>query len=160
MTQHPTALRARRRGIGACIVAYSVCSLAGLEATFAQEQGRVTIDARRCLTLESPAPATAAVPVPSAQPSIPTVDVAALPGQGTPADAPDQSEWVGSITSLRARAPNQYLITLDSGQVWQQRLAERYPLRVGQRVRIYQSRFGLRLEADGVNGFIQVERVL
>ena len=179
MTRYPNPLHARRPGVMVCVVAHAVCGLAYLEATLAQEQGRVTIDARRCLELESPderlacfetqvdeaqsrgstAPATAGVPAPSPQQSIPTVDVAAPPGQGTPADAPGQSEWVGNITSLRERAPNQYLITLDSGQVWQQRLAERYTLRVGQRVRIYQSRFGLRLQADGVNGFIQVERV-
>ena len=76
------------------------------------------------------------------------------------ADAP-ASEWVGTITSLKLRAPNQYLITLDSGQVWSQQVAERYALRVGQRVRVYESKWGSskRLEADGVKGFIQVELV-
>jgi hypothetical protein len=182
MTQYLNPLHARRRGVVACVVAHAVCSLAYLEATLAQEQDRVTIDARRCLELEqsderlacfetqvdearsraSTAPATAAVPAPSPQRSIPTVDdVADLPRQGAPADAPGQSEWVGNITSLRERVPNQYLITLESGQVWQQRFAQRYPLRVGQRVRIYGSKFGsgLRLQADGVHGFIQVERL-
>jgi hypothetical protein len=179
MTQHRNRLHARRRGVIACVVTHAVCGLAYLEAAVAQEQGRVTIDARRCLELESPeerlacfetqvgeaqnstAPATAAVPPPSSQQPISTVDVATLPGQGAPADTPGQSEWVGNIASLKERAPNQYLITLDSGQVWQQRIAERYALRVGQRVRIYHAKFtsGLRLQADGVNGFIQVERV-
>jgi len=51
------------------------------------------------------------------------------------------------------------VITLDSGEVWQQRGGDRYPLRVGQKVRIYQTRFGTRLQADGVNGFIHVFRV-
>jgi hypothetical protein len=163
----------------ACVVAQVVCSLAYFEATLAQDQGRVTIDARRCLEIESAderlacfetqvkgaesrgstAPATAGVPAPSSEPLTRTVDVADLPRQGAAADAPGRSEWVGSITSLREREPHRYLITLDSGQVWQQRLAERYPLRVGQRVRVYQSRFGLRLQADGVNGFTHVERV-
>ncbi len=163
----------------ACVVAHAVCSLTYLEATLAQEQG-VTIDARRCLELASPderlacfetqvddaqtrgstPPATAAVPAPSSQQSTPTVEIANLPEQSTPADEPDQSEWAGNVTSLQERAPRQYLITLDSGQVWQQRIAERYPLRVGQRVRIQKSRFGLRLHADGVNGFIYVERIL
>ena len=80
-------------------------------------------------------------------------------GEGAPADAPGQSEWVGSVTALRQREPNQFVITLDSGEVWQQRGADRYPLRVGQKVRIYQTRFGTRLQADGVNGFIHVFRV-
>jgi hypothetical protein len=179
MTQFPKPLHARRRGVKACVMAHAVCCLTYLEATLAQEPSRVTIDAQRCLELKSPderlacfetqveeaqsgastAPATAAVPALSSQQSIPTVDVADLPAEGTPADTPGQQEWVGNITSLREREPNQYVITLDSGQVWRQRGAERYPLRVGQRVRIHQSRFGLRLQADGVNGFIQVERV-
>jgi hypothetical protein len=166
----------------AATVAQAAFCLACSDATLAQEQDRGTIDARRCLELQSPderlacfekqvdepssrAPTPAAgagVSAPSPpQSTAPTVvDVADLPredaGRGV---APSQSELVGYIASLRERAPNQYLITLDNGQVWLQRLAERYHLRVGQRVRIYHSRFGLRLQADGVNGFIQVERV-
>jgi len=179
MTHYPNPLRTRRRGAKACIAIHAVCGLVYLEATLAQEPGRVTIDAQRCLELESPderlacfetqvdeaesrgstAPATAGAPTPSSQQSIPTVDVAALPGQGAAADAPGQSEWVGNITSLREREPNQHVITLDSGQVWQQRGTERYPLRVGQRVRIHETRFGLRLQADGVNRYIPVERI-
>ena len=90
---------------------------------------------------------------------LPTVAVARVPPQNAAADAP--SEWVGTITSLKVRAPNLYLITLDSGQVWSQQVAERYALRVGQRVRVYESKWGSskRLEADGVKGFIQVELV-
>jgi hypothetical protein len=172
--------RARRRGVIAYVVAHAISSVACLESSLAQEHDRVTIDARRCLELASPderlacfetqvgdaqnrestAPAAAAAPAPSPQPSIPTANVANLPEQRAPAAAPGQSEWVGSITSLRERAPRQYLITLDSGQVWQQQIAERYPLRVGQRVRIHKGRFGVQLQADGVNGFIRVERIL
>lgn len=76
-------------------------------------------------------------------------------------DEPTEREWVGTITALRLREPNQYIVTLDTGQVWHQRYPERYALRVGQRVRIYESPWGAhqRLQADGVNGFIQVERV-
>jgi len=179
MTHYPNPPRARRRGVKTCIAIHAVCGLVYLEATLAQEPGRVTIDAQRCLELESPderlacfetqvdeaesrgstAPATAGAPTPSSQQSIPTVDVAALPGQSAAADAPGQSEWVGNITSLREREPNQHVITLDSGQVWQQRGTERYPLRVGQRVRIHETRFGLRLQADGVNRYIPVERI-
>jgi hypothetical protein len=179
VTQQTNPPHARRRSVIACIVAHAFCSLIYLDAALAQAQDRVTIDARRCLELASPderlacfetqvgdaqnrestAPAAAAAPAPSPQPSIPTANVANLPEQRAPAAAPGQSEWVGSITSLRERAPRQYLITLDSGQVWQQQIAERYPLRVGQRVRIHKGRFGVQLQADGVNGFTRVERI-
>ena len=145
----------------------------------------VTIDAARCVELASPeqrlacfdaqvesaargersesgspAPAAAGVSPAGQQQSAPTVAVARVPPQNAAADVP-ANEWVGTITSLRLRAPNLYLITLDSGQVWSQQVAERYSLRVGQRVRVYESKWGSskRLEADGVKGFIQVELV-
>lgn len=167
--------------------------------SMAQDSGRVTIDASRCLEIESaderlacferqvgearaperndpPAPAPRATPqaatppvgVPpvatpqAAPPATPTpdrtVDVADQP-QRDRADA--QGEWVGSITALRQRLPDRWVVTLDNGQMWEQQLAERYPLAVGQRVRVYQSRWGeaYRLQADGKNGFIQVTRV-
>ena len=175
-----------RPGIIVRLVASASCTIGCFQSTLAQDSSHVTIDAGRCRALESPderlacfeaevdaaligelresapqPPAAASAPPQGSQQSLPTVDVAGLPRQDAPADAPGQSEWVGNIASLRERAPNQYLITLDSGQVWLQRLAERYQLRVGQRVRIYQSKFGSghRLQADGVNGFIQVDRV-
>ena len=56
MTQHPNPQRTRQRGVTACVVAQAVCSLAYLEVTLAQEQDRVTIDARRCLELDHIAP--------------------------------------------------------------------------------------------------------
>ena len=107
-----------------------------------------------------PGPGRRGVPPASQQQSAPTVAVARVPPQNAGADAP-ANEWVGTITALKLRAPNQYLITLDSGQVWSQQVAERYALRVGQRVRVYESKWGSskRLEADGVKGFIQVELV-
>jgi hypothetical protein len=176
MAQHSTPLHARLRVVMVRVVTHAVCTLAALDPALAQEQGRVTIDANRCLELESPderlacfeaqvkeaesagstAPVAAGVPAASPEQAIPTVDNAVPPGQG---DAPRQTEWVGTIVSLKEREPNQYVITLDNGQVWQQQGAMRYGLRVGQRVRIYESRFGQRLQADGVNGFIHVDRV-
>ena len=105
-------------------------------------------------------PGRRGVPPAGQQQSAPTVAVARVPPQNAAADAP-ANEWVGTITSLKLRAPNLYLVTLDSGQVWSQQVAERYALRVGQRVRVYESKWGSskRLEADGVKGFIQVELV-
>ena len=174
-----------RHRVTVCLMA-SATSIMYFEPALSQEPApRVTIDAAGCIELvspeerlacfdaqvgsasngersESPSPAPAAADVPPAgqQQSAPTVAVARVPPQNAAADTA-ASEWVGTITSLRLRAPNTYLITLDNGQVWSQRVAERYTLRVGQRVRVYQSKWGngQRLEADGVNGFIQVELV-
>jgi hypothetical protein len=181
----------RESAFAASCVAFASVMLAAQST--AQESDRVTIDAARCLELESPderlacferqvgearsgeraeppattipqpAPSAAA---PAATPPAPpaalptpdrTVDVAQQP-QRERADA--QGEWVGSITALSQRMPNRYVVTLDNGQVWEQQLAERYPLQVGQRVRVYQSRWGetYRLQAEGKNGFIQVTR--
>ena len=178
MTQLSDPTDTRRRAVIACGMAQIICGFAYVDATSAQEPSQVTIDARRCRDLESPderlaclekqideaesrapaAPATAAAPPSGTQQSAPTVDVEKLPGEG-PTEKPGQAEWVGIITALREREPDQYLITLDTGQMWLQRGSERYGLRVGQRVRIEQTRFGLRLQADGVNGFIHVARV-
>lgn len=168
------------------LVACASFIVASFQSTLAQDSSPVTIDARRCRALESPEerlacydaevdsalsserrepglppPAQASAPPQSSQQSIPTANVAGMPREDAPADAPGQTEWVGTITSLRERVPGQYSITLDNGQVWQQQFSERYPLRVGERVRIYKSRFGsgLRLQADGRNGFTPVERV-
>jgi hypothetical protein len=215
MRQRIDRTSARRRAVTALVAAiHVVCALAYVESTLAQQQDRVTIDARRCREIESseerlacfeaqvdeaqgggsraPAPAAAPppssqqvgpppssqqveppsspqqVPPPSPQPvapqpsseqPTPIVNLSSLPGDSASTDKPGQSEWIGSITSLRQREPGQYVITLDTGQVWQQRGAQRYALRVGQRVRIQETKVGTRLQADGVNGYIHVERV-
>jgi uncharacterized membrane protein len=170
----------------ACL-ATAAFGFVGAEPGSAQDDGLVTIDARRCAEIESrderlacfeaqvdqaakkPAtPPAATTTSGSAQaagsaapPATPQVDAARVPPQQSQ-DASDQTaEWVGSITTLQQRIPYRYLITLDTGQVWEQALNERYALRVGQRVRVYKSRWGshYRLEAEGLNGFIQVELV-
>ena len=179
MTQYANSLGARQLGVTAFVVAQVAWSLVHIDATLAQEPDQVTIDASRCREIESPderlacfekqvdearsreptSPAPAAIPPAGAQQPVPTVDIAGLPQQGGAAAKPGQTEWVGTITALRQREPDQYIITLDGGSVWQQRGADRYPLRVGQRVRIEESRMGTRLQADGVNGYIHVGRV-
>lgn len=72
-----------------------------------------------------------------------------------------EKEFTGTIAALREGVPNEYRITLDNGQVWQQMRPEQYPLRVGHEVRIYPTRWGdsYRLTVEDLNGFIQVERV-
>jgi hypothetical protein len=108
------------------------------------------------------APAPAASP-PAAQPSRREVRVenARVANRGD-SSAADGAAHTGTITALRERLPNSWLITLDNGQVWSQTYAKWYPLQVGQRVEIGPgSRLGTsyRLTAVGVGGNIQVERV-
>lgn len=70
-------------------------------------------------------------------------------------------ELVATVEAFSERVPNEYVITLDNGQVWRQMVPKRYPLLVGQRVRIYSSGWGdaYRLTAEEVGSFIQVERI-
>ena len=76
-------------------------------------------------------------------------------------DEEDLIELHSTISKLREFLPGRYLITLENGQVWRQMVGERYRLRVGHNVRIYPNRWGdsFRLSAEGLKGFIQVERV-
>ena len=76
-------------------------------------------------------------------------------------DEKDLVELHSTISKLREYIPGRYLITLENGQVWRQMVAERYRLRKGHNVRIYPTRWGesFRLSAEGLKGFIQVERV-
>jgi hypothetical protein len=77
------------------------------------------------------------------------------------AEAPEADEIVSRVQSLRETVPNSYIITLENGQVWRQMRPQSYPLRPGQDVRIYGTRWGTasRLTADELKSFIQVERV-
>ena len=66
------------------------------------------------------------------------------------------------IAQLEERQPGQFLITLESGQVWYQTIANSYlRLRKGMDIEIALSTFGgaYRLSAKGANGFIQVTRI-
>jgi hypothetical protein len=76
-------------------------------------------------------------------------------------DEKDLIELHSAISHLREYVPSRYLITLENGQVWRQMVGTRYRLEVGDKVRIYPSRWGesFRLSAEGLKGFIQVERV-
>jgi hypothetical protein len=165
----------RRPEVLGCLLA-AAGFVGAIESLSGQEADNVTIDARRCMQIESPAerlacfeaqvgaaPAATSdgpVPPPAAAPAPRTVDVGAPPAQAVPA-APPEATSFGNITSLQLREPNRYLITLDTGQVWEQRVAARFPLRVGQRVRIEPTRWGSseRLYVEGLSGFIQVSRV-
>jgi hypothetical protein len=73
----------------------------------------------------------------------------------------DLVELHSTISKLNEIVLGRYLITLENGQVWRQMVGKHYRLRVGHNVRIYPTRWGesYRLSAEGVKGYIQVERV-
>lgn len=75
--------------------------------------------------------------------------------------ADGNSELLDTVAALEQRLPNSWLVTLQSGQTWTQMIGKKYPLKVGDEVRIYPSRWGsaYRLTAARLSGFIQVERV-
>lgn len=81
--------------------------------------------------------------------------------EAKPRPATEAREFRATIAALRKRLPNQYVITLDNGQTWLQSPPEIYPLRVGDEVRLYPTRWGeaYRLSVAKLKGFIQVERV-
>lgn len=123
-----------------------------------------------------PAPAPAAAAQQSAPPSAPQ---AAAPRQEAPVQSaaptgvaafglreeadPDATpeELLGTVASVREFAPNQLVVTLSNGQIWRQSNSKRYPLKEGQSLRIYATRWGndYRLTVQELGGFIQVERV-
>ncbi len=72
-----------------------------------------------------------------------------------------EDEYHGTITALRERVPYAYVITLDSGQIWEQVEPKKYRLRPGLEVRIYSTKWGqsYRLSGEDTGGFILVRRV-
>jgi hypothetical protein len=80
---------------------------------------------------------------------------------GLPGGSDEPNEIVATITSFREVEPNEFLISLDNGQVWRQNRPQRYLLRVGAEVRLRSTHFGpsYRLTDPEVGSFIQVERV-
>lgn len=71
----------------------------------------------------------------------------------------EAEEYFGTITALRERLPESYLITLDNGQIWEQTEPERYPLRPGLEVRVYPTAWGYRLSGAGTGRYIRVRRL-
>jgi len=72
-----------------------------------------------------------------------------------------KTELIDTIAALEQRMPTLQLITLQSGQKWVQMIDKRYPMRVGDEVRIYPSFWGksYRLTVARLAGYIQVQRV-
>ena len=73
----------------------------------------------------------------------------------------EEAEVVAKISALRETVPNQYVITLDNGQVWRQTRPMAYPLRPGADVRLYSTQWGdsFRLTMPERGGYVQVQRV-
>lgn len=76
-------------------------------------------------------------------------------------NADGEDELHDSIAELLMARPNQWLIRLASGQVWEQVHPKRLNLREGDEVRIYPTGWGdnFRLETPRLDGYIQVLRV-
>jgi hypothetical protein len=168
---------AKRRLTGLGIAIAAAGYVATSQGTHAQDSDDVTIEIGHCVELESPeerracygARVDAAVqererattrPAPESRSSNPGDDTrrskqASRDGSG------DQPAVVAKIAALRETVPNSYQITLDNDQVWRQIQPKWHPLRVGQEVKIHPTGWGpsFRLSADGLRGYIQVERV-
>jgi hypothetical protein len=147
--------------------------------TLALAQDSLTVDVGDCVKLKSPAerfecyerqvdaaetkrpaaPATAAASTaassPVAQPATPDAQNAGKSDKSSPSDI------VATITELHETVPHSFTITLDNGQVWRQSYPEQYFLQPGMQVTLRSSKWGkaYRLSAEGLHGFIQVQRV-
>jgi hypothetical protein len=108
------------------------------------------------------APSTAPPPSASAAAAPATDDAGREPKPKSASDqSAESSPIVATVTALKESVPKAYLISLDNGQVWRQSYPQWYPLQPGQRVTLSRSKWGeaYRLSAEGLHGFIQVERV-
>ncbi len=130
------------------------CYQERVDAALAHEEDPVAVESESGAERPRPAPAAqpAAEPAPAA---------AAATRANQPAVEQEPEEIFGTITALRERTPNTWVITLDNGQVWHMNRPKRYPLRVGQDVRLYQTGWGssYRLTAPEHGSFVQVERI-
>ena len=84
---------------------------------------------------------------------------AGAPTRTLEATTANATELTSTIATLEERRPNEYVIALANGQVWQQTTAKRYALRVGDEVRVYSTSWGrsYRLTAPRLRSYIQVE---
>jgi hypothetical protein len=105
------------------------------------------------------AAAPSAAPAPSAASESATASVAPAPPKSD-SGSTGLAKIDATVTAVKVMVPNELLITLDNGQVWRQNRAQWFPLQPGQRVTLSQTKWGAsyRLTADGLRGFIQVER--
>jgi hypothetical protein len=76
-------------------------------------------------------------------------------------DEDGRAELIDTVAAIEQLGPQMLLVTLESGQQWRQMLTKRYPLRVGDEVRIYPTRWGssYRMSSERLDAYIQVQRV-
>ena len=155
-----------KHGLRIAAAAAVLASTAALRPTTAQEPaGPVSVDVSECVKLTTPEERLACFERQVAgAPTSPAAPGAAEPS-GSPAPASSGSSDANrpdihaTIVALRETVPSAFLITLDNGQVWRQTVPKPYPLREGDRVRIYFSRWrAYRLTSEELKGFIQVDR--
>jgi hypothetical protein len=71
------------------------------------------------------------------------------------------TELIARIAVIKELNPNRKLITLENGQVWEQKETKPFMLDAGDEIRIYPSRWGTsyRLASQSHSGFITVQRL-
>ena len=146
-----------KRGLRVAAVAAVLAGVAAIQPARAQQPAEpVSVDVSECVKLTTPEERLACfekqVAAPRTSPP-PASSASSATSAGTPEDI------YGVITALRETVPSSFLITLDNGQVWRQTVPKQYPLREGDRVHVYFSRWrAYRLTNERLKGFIQVER--
>ena len=152
----------------AVILGVSIGGVAMPGPALAQESSNLTVDVADCVKLERPEERLAcferqvAEAEQARRPAGRAESPAELPIAAERRREPRASqEFAATIVDLRESIPDNYLITLENGQVRRQMRPKRYPLQPGYEVRIYSSRWGnsYRLSSPILNGFVQVERV-
>jgi hypothetical protein len=155
-----------------CVPLYAavLLSVAGLAPALAQQAADTTADIGRCMDIEDRSDrmrcydALADQVRARSRPPASEEKVRSF-GQDSSARVVDgeegREELHDRIEQLKSTPTGRWIVTLASGQVWQQTVTSSYSLRKGMEVRIYPTRWGnsYRLSAQGLKGFIQVERV-
>jgi hypothetical protein len=172
-----TTIIRTKRELRISAVAAVLAGSAAFQPAGAQEQAvPVSVDVSECVKLTTPeerlacfeSQVQAARGSPTVPVATPPASTAAPPGSGSRDARSDDARGEearppdirAAVAGLRETVPNAYLITLDNGEVWRQTVPKTYPLRHGDAVRIYYSRWGTyRLTNEQLKSFIQVERV-
>lgn len=161
-----TTIIRRKQALRIAGLAAIVAGAAAVGIAAAQAPGpAVSVDVSECVKLTTPEERLACfekqVEVSRTSPPdavAPASPSAAPPPSGGREEAPPDIE--ARVAELRETVPNAYLITLDNGQVWRQTVPKAYPLRSGDAVRVYYSKWRTyRLTNEQLRSFIQVERV-
>lgn len=155
-----------KHGLRIAAAAAVLAGAAALQLASAQEPaGAVSVDVSECVKLTTPEERLACFEKQVAGTRTSPAAPAAAASSSSPAPASSGSSDANrpdihaTIVELRETVPSAFLITLDNGQVWRQTVPKLYPLREGDRVRIYFSRWrAYRLTSEELKGFIQVDR--